>query len=847
MSYPKELTALKQWICWRLEPDAKGGRPNKTPYDPHTGRKASSTNPATWGTLAEAEAACAKCLYTGVGFVFTKGGGIVGVDIDHCRDAKTGALNDTATAILASAATYTEISPSGEGLHLFLRGELPEGGNKNTKNGVEMYGHSRYFTMTGNRLANTPDAIAEDSAALRWIHETYVQAQKKPARKSRKRGGQPVPLSDDEVLEKAAMTDKGDLFAALMAGDWQGRYASQSEADMALCCKLAFWTGKNREQMDRLFRQSKLYRDKWDKPHHANGATYGEETLDRAMELVADVFSTTGDAPIFEYEGRYFRAKADSVYPLTNFVIEPVEMIVAEEETQLTADLVTVRGESYRQTFMTADFTNLQRFKGILNRRTIALSYTGTEGDLELFKGYVSGLDWQRKTGVKALGLYAHGGRWVYVSAGGAIEAGGKLVEDIIQLEKYRSIQSDLLAVRPLTAEQLMQLGKLLLSYNEAPKTVGVLAWCAGCFVKEHMKASGVKYPHLFLIGEAGSGKSNTLERVILPIFCRTRVGASTQVTAFTLMRESSSSNLVPQPLDEFKPSKIDRVRLANLYNHMRDSYDGHEGVRGRVDQSTVAYALTAPLIVAGEESPDEAAIRERGIELLFTKKDLKSAACRSAFQQLCAKSDELNRFGRGLLDAALCTERKEVTAWHNAGLTQFGGELPARIVNNLACCAVGLRLVDKLCLRLGLPWEQVFGIPLDSCWEHLLYTVHEYLLDGGTVNKGVIEQTLEVMARMGLDSQEEWCLMENGTQVAICFNKVYDRFTKYRRDHAIGGECLDYRQFLKQLRNSDLFIAYKPVRIQGALHKAFVLDYAEILARCDLDGFENTDVVPLN
>ena len=58
MNFPKELAVLPQWICWRLEPDSKSEKPRKVPYDPKTGRKASSTNPQTWATLAEAEAAC---------------------------------------------------------------------------------------------------------------------------------------------------------------------------------------------------------------------------------------------------------------------------------------------------------------------------------------------------------------------------------------------------------------------------------------------------------------------------------------------------------------------------------------------------------------------------------------------------------------------------------------------------------------------------------------------------------------------------------------------------------------------------------------------------------------------
>jgi hypothetical protein len=105
---------------------------------------------------------------------------------------------------------------------------------------------------------------------------------------------------------------------------------------------------------------------------------------------------------VFEFEGRYYRTKGDTVTPLTNFIVKPLEMIESEEETQLTADLVTVRGETFRHSFLTTDFANLQRFKNTLNKRTIALSYTGSEGDLELLKAFISELDWVRKKGVRA-------------------------------------------------------------------------------------------------------------------------------------------------------------------------------------------------------------------------------------------------------------------------------------------------------------------------------------------------------------------------------------------------------------------------------------------------------------
>lgn len=854
--FPSELAERRQWICWRLEPSSKGDRQNKTPYSPHSNRRASSIDPATWGTLTEARTARDRYGYTGLGFVFTNDDDFVGVDIDHCRDKETGALNEAATAIIAKAATYTEVSPSGEGVHLFFHGKIPEGGNKNSTTGVEMYAFGRYFTMTGNRLSGAPLEVQQDDGVLSWIHATYVKAPKKdkPApqkkvskeRKPKKQRTSPASLTDEAVLERALATDKEELFAKLWSGQWQERYDSQSEADMALCCKLAFWTGKNRDQMGRLFRQSKLIREKWDERHHANGATYGEETIGKAVDLVEDSCSPAPSAPVFEFEGRYFRAKGDAVMPLTNFVVKPVEMIESEDETQLTADLVTVRGETFRHSFLTTDFTNLQRFKTALNKRTIALSYTGSEGDLELLKAFFSELDWVRKKGVRASGLYFYEKAWVFVGGDCAVDGNGNSVINIQQFEQYRAPGSSILDAKPLSADQLQELGILLLGYNEPTKTVAVLAWCAGCFVKEHLKGKKIKYPHLFLIGEAGSGKSNTLERVILPIFSRARIAAASQVTRFTIIKESTSSNLFPQPLDEFKPSKIDRLTLNVLLNHMRNAYDGTDGERGRADQTSVKYPLTSPLVVAGEESPSEASIRERSIELLFSKKDLKPEAHRVAFAKLSAMSDTLASFGRSLLDAALNESASDAEAWYRAGLGQFEVSLPSRIRSNLACCVAGLRLLERVCQRNERSWSQVFDIPFENCVQYLALGAREFLLDGGDANKGIIEQTLEGMARMGLYANE-WTIMENLDHVAIYFKLCYDRYTKYRREHAIGGECLEYTQFLKQLRQSDLFIAYKPVRISGMLKRVYVLDYEEIQKRCEITSFDPTMPEPIS
>ncbi len=845
MSFPKELKDKKQWVCWRFEPDLNGGKPKKVPINPITGKGAMSNNPDTWTDYETAVKAANSFDYTGIGYMFSKDDDIVGVDIDHCYNAETNEFNDIAKAIIDKQPTYVEFSPSGDGVHLYFKGVKPKGSSKNTENGVEMYDSVRYFTVTERQLPGSLDTISEGTDTLQWIYETYIKKQRKPRAKKKKSANKSVELTDEELLEKAKSSDDGEAFVALFEGNWQENYQSQSEADMAFCRKLAFWSGKNKEQMERIFRSSGLYRKKWDEKHHADGSTYGEETLNKAIESTENVYSPKEDNPIYEYMGRYWRAKGDTTYPITNFVFKPVEMIVSDDETQLTADLVTVRGEVYRLTFMTADFANQQKFKNLLNKNTISLSYLGGDGDLELLKGYVSELKWEKKRGVKAMGIYSHEGRLVFVSKDGAIESGGLSVENIVQLEKYKSIESGILCCDALTKDKLLELGKILMSYNEPAKAISIIAWAAGCFIKEHLRVEGIKFPHLFLIGEAGSGKSTTLERVLLPIFSESRVIAATQVTAFTLMKESASSNLIPLPLDEFKPSKMDRVKISTLYNHFRDSYDGHEGVRGRADLSVVTYDLAAPLIVAGEESADEAAIRERSIELLFSKKDLKNTEHRMAFNRILSRAAVLSDFGRTLLNTALRISSSTVEKWYTEGRTQFNSDLPSRIVSNLACCYAGLKLLEKICTDFSFKWEEVFPFRIDSCVKYLEFAAKDYLLDGGTNNQSIVEQTFEIMARMKLDPTVYYKI--DGGKMYLWLTPVYDLYTKYRKDYAIVGEVLTYAQFKKQLQHSEYFIKSNVQKFIGSdNHKCWVLDFNLMRKNCDVSGFEGTEIEPL-
>ena len=273
---------------WNYE--SRNGKQTKVPYraDAPT-QRASVTDGSSWGTFAAAYATVEDGRADGIGFVL--GDGVAGVDIDRCHDSKTGEVTEAALAVITKLNSYTEVSPSGTGVKVFVCGALAPRGRR--KANLEMYDGGRYFTVTGQHLEGTPTTIEERTAELAALHaQTFASDHGAP--RDDHHEDQPSSgadaVNDGALINRAISARNGGKFASLWYGHWQGDYASQSEADLALCGQLAFWTRKDAARMDRLFRQSGLMRSKWDEPHYANRRTYGEGTIIAANDRCQDVY-----------------------------------------------------------------------------------------------------------------------------------------------------------------------------------------------------------------------------------------------------------------------------------------------------------------------------------------------------------------------------------------------------------------------------------------------------------------------------------------------------------------------------------------------------------------------------
>ena len=274
---PAELRETGLFCVWRRE--ERDGKLTKVPYNPRTGGGAQSNNPATFAPLDVALASAGG--YDGLGLgVF---GDLGAIDIDHCID-EDGAFSELAAAVMSTMGSYTEKSPSGSGVRILFKApgfqyDKEKYYIKNSKSGLEVYiagNTKRFVTVTGDVIADC--GFEKRTAQLLEVLDRFMLRPAKTAPAPR-----PVsaPSMDDAaIIERAKAARNGSKFSALWAGDTIG-YSSASEADQALCNILAFWTNRDMGQMDRLFRQSGLMREKWDR--RQSGSTYGAITIQKAI------------------------------------------------------------------------------------------------------------------------------------------------------------------------------------------------------------------------------------------------------------------------------------------------------------------------------------------------------------------------------------------------------------------------------------------------------------------------------------------------------------------------------------------------------------------------------------
>ena len=342
-SVPQELKSLPNWVGWKLE--TKNNKPTKVPYS-RPGVNASTKDPKAWVSFNDV-CNIISSKEKGIGFVFD-GNGILGIDLDHCFNID-GTIISKFKDVLFALNSYTEVSPSGNGLHIFIKckeipyysrdlptDEHPEGmehfGKK--KNNLEIYSKVRYFTITGIKWNGCPPDIKEYS-----VEEIYkvcdpileISRDTKPTTPA---VFMSTSLTDEKIIDIASKAQNSQKFNSLMSGSKSEYNNDDSAADMALASLLAFYSN-DPNQIERIMRSSGLRRSKWDNhKSYLKSMTIQKAIRDcparydpdrnGSVEEGKEIFKemTSGETPI----------KKQPVPTTTNSIIKTIAPQISEEE-----------------------------------------------------------------------------------------------------------------------------------------------------------------------------------------------------------------------------------------------------------------------------------------------------------------------------------------------------------------------------------------------------------------------------------------------------------------------------------------------------------------------------------
>ena len=314
-SIPKDMQSLTQWGLYRLIWVKERNKYTKIPISAIDGSPAKTNTPSTWTDFKTALSNVGRWDTHGLSFFFANG--YAGIDVDdipgEVERYRHGDYDENMiTEFMNATKSYTEISVSKKGIHIVFRGKIP--GTHRRKGNVEMYDTGRFFAITGNRIDSYGDETSHADISI--LYEKYLGEDKIIQMRAPKTS-EPNNLSAYQIIEKALQSKSGDRFKEFMYGGWEPNYNSQSEADLAFANYLAFWTGRDFQKMDAIFRESSLYRDKYDTKR--GKTTYGVALLNKAINDSNEVFTAPDAKKINRYHLNFLDKKESKPLPQRSY------------------------------------------------------------------------------------------------------------------------------------------------------------------------------------------------------------------------------------------------------------------------------------------------------------------------------------------------------------------------------------------------------------------------------------------------------------------------------------------------------------------------------------------------
>lgn len=549
-----------------------------------------------------------------------------------------------------------------------------------------------------------------------------------------------------------------------------------------------------------------------------------------------------------EKDGVYVKKTKQAFEAISNFVLRPINRIVDADTSSMELKIILDSGEVFERTFPMDTLLSLTKFNKVLAHVDPKILFRGTSKDLGEIRNLIGQKAYTTSFVIDCDGLHkADNGKIVFVARNQVVTKSGQSCSDYVVNTDKIDIQTTLNPRNIITENELKELLYPLFHFNALPVAVTIISYIAVCFLQEVFRASGIKVGCLILTGEGGSGKSTTLEKVIQPIFGIPQAISASYLSEASLRDQIAACNTIPLIIEEFKASKLTKKQYDTICNMLRSSYDGHMAIKNKGGNGQ-SIEFRRPLIVVGESAPDESAIRERAMKVMFSKAALQAnPEYKASLQYLEQNNAKLSKLGNSLLELAMIAMEQQslIARTHNDFLARQKASnvsvnsWPDRVQKNFASAGVGLSLFLLCCKQLGVEYENIIQHSVPEMIAALQASFQEYLLEGRDQNLSVIDTALQIMfLRMELKEGKDFKHLRRkagsseNPEVALNLDRAYASFLKYAHKQKV--EVLDQTQFVAQLKTKEYFVDHRPVRMNNDNQRMYILDVRKLEAAID-------------
>jgi hypothetical protein len=556
-------------------------------------------------------------------------------------------------------------------------------------------------------------------------------------------------------------------------------------------------------------------------------------------EVEGGPIQETSDGYIFVSVAMNGKPKAQR---LSNFIIKPTRYVEIENEGRMMeVNIVTTAGKATVH-LSADDFLSVSAFK-----KRIALANLGglTEffgKDVQL--SYLHAFLYQQypdlpvQIGIKYEGIVER--RFIckektYFSP--TMDMVGAEVKKEVVFVGHESMGCTFFNVDEVSIyDKSIEVFKKIHKYNAPSVALPQLGWIAATFFKRHLIKINGSFPILFNEGEAGSGKSETMLRILTQIWSVPADPVSAdRFTNFTQLKMLSSSNVIPVFIEEYKPAKLGQKSVKLISQMLREAYNETSGVRGRRDQSIIHYKMINPIAMNGESGFDEPAINERIVPVYFSK--VLSRAFKSHFDFVTKDTEILKFLGLKLLDLALETTQEQAAEIFKEELELTSKQLTDRKKTNATACRFGLKMlslitgvdydytaIDKIFLNLSDLDEH--GNPMEeAACERILDT---FLKISASEGAEIKTYTYDTHLIRGVHYDVSGC------QLKIWLSGTWDVFMKFVKQYGFEGDLLTQKSFKKQIMEKSSFYMEKSASVGKKSRRCLIFDLTK------MDHFEN-------